>query len=256
MAPRRLNKAKARAVAEKLRRARGLGGRALGILLRCLRLGREQFRGKKLLKRGKVWYVPLWQPVAIALLLASSALWDDAARLAQKTAAALRGEVALAEFFAPSVRHWEREILQWAALYEVDPHLLATVMQIESCGHPTVISGAGARGLFQVMPYHFEAGENMLDPATNAKRGGGYLRQCYQAADGLIGLTLACYNGGQGALRQPRDRWPSETQRYYRWGLGVYGDAAAGASSSQTLDQWLSAGGQRLCDSARQELGG
>ena len=43
----------------------------------------------------------------------------------------------LAGFFAPSVRHWSDEIGEWAARSDVDAHLLATVMQIESCGHPS-----------------------------------------------------------------------------------------------------------------------
>ena len=144
-------------------------------LLQFLRLSRDQIRGgRRIIKRDGVWYVPLWLPIAIAILLASSPHWDDAARLARRlsgSAIHLIGgtrQVELAPFFAPAVQHWSDEINRWAAQHEVDPHLLATVMQIESCGHPTVISNAGARGLFQVMPFHFAAGEDMLDPDTNA----------------------------------------------------------------------------------------
>ena len=230
-------------------------------LLRCLRFSRDQIRGgPRLLKRDGVWYVPLWLPIALALILASTALWGDGARTASRISAAvvhfIRGtsDVELAPFFAPAVHHWSDDITAWAAQYEVDPHLLATVMQIESCGHPTVISNAGARGLFQVMPFHFEAGENMLDPATNAKRGAGFLNYCAGASDGVAGLTLACYNGGPSVLNLTRDRWSQETQTYYRWGVGIYSDAIAGASRSETLDQWLAAGGDRLCASALREL--
>ncbi len=230
-------------------------------LLRFLRLSRDQVRGgRKIVKRDGVWYVPLWLPIAIMILLASTVVWDDAARVASRVTSAVfqlvRGtsEVELAQFFAPAVRHWSDEINRWSAQYDIDPQLLATVMQIESCGHPKVISNAGARGLFQVMPFHFEAGEDMLDPATNAKRGASFLKYCAGAADGVVGLTLACYNGGPSVINLARTRWSNETQKYYRWGVGIYSDAIAGAARSDTLDKWLAAGGKSLCTSALKEL--
>jgi len=231
-------------------------------ILRCLRFSLAQMRGGRgLIKRNGVYYVPLWLPIALALLLASSLFWGDIAGLVHrgaKSAIHLIGatsDVELAEFFAPTVRHWSGKISHWSAQHRVSPHLLATVMQIESCGHPTVISGAGARGLFQVMPYHFAEGENMLEPDTNARRGSAFLKQCHQASDGVIGLTLACYNGGASVISKPRESWSHETQKYYRWGVGIYSDAVAGGTTSTTLDQWLAAGGRHLCARAERELG-
>lgn len=227
--------------------------------LRFLRFSLAQMRGGHgLINRSGVYYVPLWLPIALALLLASSLFWGDIAGLVHRSALHLmRGasDVELADFFAPAVQHWSGDISRWSAQHQVDPHLLATVMQIESCGHPTVISGAGARGLFQVMPFHFAEGENMLAPDTNARRGSAFLKQCYQAADGVIGLTLACYNGGGSVIGKPRESWSRETQMYYRWGVGIYSDAVAGSDTSETFDQWLAAGGRRLCESAERELG-
>ena len=230
-------------------------------LLRLLRLSRDQIRGgRRIVKRDGVWYVPLWLPLAIAIALASTAVWDDAARIIGRlSSAAVRlasgeREAKLAPFFAPAVQHWSAQINQWSAQYDVDPQLMATVMQIESCGHPKVSSSAGAQGLFQVMPFHFEAGEDMLNPAINAKRGLSFLKYCEGAADGVVGLTLACYNGGPSVINRARDRWSRETQMYYRWGVGIYSDAIAGARRSETFDQWLAAGGDRLCASALNEL--
>jgi soluble lytic murein transglycosylase-like protein len=230
-------------------------------LLHCLRLSRDQIRGgRRIIKRDGVWYLPLWLPIAIALLLASSPLWHDVARLAFRLSASAIHRIGgapavdLAPFFAPAVQHWSGEINRWAAEHDVDPHLLATVMQIESCGHPTVISNAGARGLFQVMPFHFAADEDMLDPDTNAKRSASFLNTCSRASDGVVGLTLACYNGGQSVISKPRERWSNETQKYYRWGVGIYSDAIAGAAKSDTFDQWMAAGGGRLCASALAEV--
>ena len=235
--------------------------RGLGILRRALGVSRRQIRrGPLLFKRGEVYYVPLWLPIALAILLASTVIWDDIAVLARRmTATAVelvqrRERSELAEFFAPSVQHWAGEINAWAAAYDVDRDLLATVMQIESCGHPTVVSVAGARGLFQVMPFHFSAGEDMLDPDTNARRGATFLNYCHQAAEAVVGEALACYNGGPGVLSQQRENWPQETQKYYRWGVGIYSDASAGMQRSDTLERWLEAGGKRLCESALNEL--
>ncbi|HEX2908656.1 MAG TPA: transglycosylase SLT domain-containing protein, partial [Phototrophicaceae bacterium] len=90
----------------------------------------------------------------------------------------------LAPLFTNEIDHWAGDIERWANENQVDPNLLATVMQIESCGHPTISSSAGAQGLFQVMPFHFTAGENQLDPNTNAKRGAAFLKYCTDYANG------------------------------------------------------------------------
>lgn len=156
----------------------------------------------------------------------------------------------IAPTFSPEVQRWAGEIGGWAEQYGLDPDLMATVMQIESCGHPTVSSPAGAQGLFQVMPFHFADGEAMLDPNTNALRGAGVLKECLRYSNGDVRGALACYNGGPALITRPTDQWPAETQRYVVWGEGVYADAKANAESA-TLDAWLRAGGASLCNAAR-----
>lgn len=161
----------------------------------------------------------------------------------------------IAPLFTDQVQHWEADIAIWAETYDIDPNLIATIMQIESCGHPTVVSGAGARGLFQVMPFHFSSGENMLDPNTNAFRSANFIRECTNYADGDVGLTLACYNGGPSVTQRAYDSWANETQRYYVWGTTIYRDAVMFSEHSDNLDQWLRAGGVNLCNSATVALG-
>lgn len=162
---------------------------------------------------------------------------------------------ALSPIFTSSVRYWEDELVAWADEYNLDPNALATVMQIESCGDPNAGSWAGATGLFQVMPFHFAEGENMFDPDTNATRGMIYFAQGLEYSGGHVGLALAGYNGGHGLISRPYESWPSETQRYYRWGTGIYREASAGWDSSPTLQSWLDAGGQGLCNKAESALG-
>jgi len=156
----------------------------------------------------------------------------------------------LSAVFTPEVRHWSPLIYAWASAYKVDPNLIATVIQIESCGDPLAVSRSGAQGLFQVMPFHFRAGEDMLEVLTNGRRGMEYLAKGLQIAGGDPGLALAGYNGGHGVISRGWAGWAEETRRYYQWGSGIYKDALQGSTSSATMDQWLKAGGNRLCEQA------
>jgi soluble lytic murein transglycosylase-like protein len=162
---------------------------------------------------------------------------------------------ALAPLFTHEVAYWSADLVRWGNQYDLDPNLLATVMQIESCGHPTVVSRAGAQGLFQVMPFHFSTGEDMIDPDTNAFRAAKFLEYCYTYSGKDVGLTFACYNGGPSVVNKNMHAWPAETQRYYVWGVGIYADAIQGKDESSTLDRWLSAGGIGLCQMADVTLG-
>ncbi len=157
----------------------------------------------------------------------------------------------LAPLFTPEIDRWGDHIVLWAAEAGLDPNLVATVMQIESCGNPRVTSPVGAAGLFQVMPYHFETGENPYAPNTNALRGLAYLKQALNAANGDYRLAFAGYNGGIGVISKTQTAWAAETLRYVYWGSGIYADALRGASSSARLDEWLAAGGASLCAQAR-----
>jgi hypothetical protein len=161
----------------------------------------------------------------------------------------------IAPLFTPEVQYWAETINAWSEQTGIDPNLIATVMQIESCGDSLAHSSAGAMGLFQVMPYHFESGENPYKPAVNARRGLDYLRRTLEAREGVVRLALAGYNGGITGTKQPESLWADETQRYVYWGTGIYEDAILGKSNSDRLDEWLAHGGSSLCDQAAQRLG-
>lgn len=159
---------------------------------------------------------------------------------------------ALSPVFTPEVRQWEQSILAWSADYSLPPALIATVMQIESCGDPRALSGAGAQGLFQVMPFHFQPGEDAGDPETNARRGLAYLAKALELGQGRVDLALAGYNGGLSRIAQPPDTWPAETRRYVAWGSAIYADITDGRAASPALEAWLEAGGARLCRASAQ----
>lgn len=161
----------------------------------------------------------------------------------------------LSPIFTREIQHWSMDIVRWANAASLDPNLVATVMQIESCGDPRALSRSGAMGLFQVMPFHFHLGENGFDPETNALRGLNYLARSLQTANGDARLALAGYNGGIGVITRGEWTWHAQTQRYVQYGAPMYGDARSGAASSAALNEWYQLYGAGLCRQAANRLG-
>lgn len=198
--------------------------------------------------------------VGLGLALFLSQLDIQIAETAPQPAEAVKNEgkeeidpTRLAPLFSPQIMYWEDKILKWSDQKGLDPNLVATVMQIESCGDPGARSRAGAMGLFQVMPYHFQEGEDPYHPPTNAHRGLAYLKRAL-AKGGSVKLALAGYNGGIQGAQRPPSAWSDETKRYVYWGTGIYADAKAGKDHSPRLDEWLGSGGSRLCQQASSRI--
>ncbi len=200
--------------------------------------------------------------IALIITLARGHVPSEANATATQKAVAASVDSSLLKFdemgkvFTPEVQHWATQIVTWSRQYGVDANILATVIQLESCGDFAAGSGAGAQGLFQVMPFHFAQGEDMHDPATNAKRGIEYLKGGLEKAGGHVGLALAGYNGGWGVINQGWSQWYTETKVYYLWGSQLYLDAITGKTTAQSaaLQNWLTSGGSRLCAQAAARL--
>jgi Transglycosylase SLT domain len=102
----------------------------------------------------------------------------------------------------------------------VDPLLLYSIMHQESSFKPRAISPKGARGLMQLMPFtaiRFGI-NNIFDPKQNIEGGARYMHFLLDRFDGDVGLALAGYNAGEGAVEKYGWRIPpySETQEYVR----------------------------------------
>ena len=157
--------------------------------------------------------------------------------------------------YTPEVQHWAGSISQWAARFDLDPDMVATIMQIESCGNPKAISSAGAMGLFQVMPFHFAENENPFNPNVNAFRGLAYLKRALESADGNARLAFAGYNGGISVIHRAESEWSAQTKRYVHYAESIYSEAGSGTSSSPSLSDWHQKYGIYLCLKARQVIG-
>ncbi len=171
------------------------------------------------------------------------------------TASSAISPAGLAAVFTPEVQYWSASISRWAAQADLDPNLVAVIMQIESCGDPSARSSAGAMGLFQVMPYHFLISDDPYDPDTNAARGLNYLKRSLSASGNDPRLVFAGYNGGISVISRDPLFWAAETTRYVYWGSGIYQDAVKHMTQSARLTEWLQAGGSGLCQRARSVLG-
>jgi soluble lytic murein transglycosylase-like protein len=192
--------------------------------------------------------------VSVFLALVLSQIQVDMASTAplpteQALTKALPPDDGIADLFTPEIQYWEKEILEWSKEFDLDPNLVATVMQIESCGYVKAKSVVNAKGLFQVMPHHFKKKEDPYDPDTNALKGLTYLKQSL-VSGGSSRMALAGYNAGIGRAKTSEDNWPNETQRYVFWGHRIYQDARIGKDHSGRLNDWLSHGGKNLCERA------
>jgi len=161
----------------------------------------------------------------------------------------------LAHIFRPEVLFWANSISDWAAGSNLNPNLVATIMQIESCGDPRALSSAGAMGLFQVMPFHFHTTDDPYNPNTNALRGLSYLSRSLEAANGDTRLAMAGYNGGISLINHAEWTWPNETKRYVQFGAPIYEDAINNLEISPAVNDWYTSYGVSLCQQARQRIG-
>jgi hypothetical protein len=104
---------------------------------------------------------------------------------------------------------------QAGSKYGVSPNLLAAVAKVESGYNPKAVSGAGAKGLMQIMPSTAAGlGVNPNDPAQ-AIDGAARMLAKNLKDFGSVDLALAAYNAGGGAVRRYGGIPPyAETQAY------------------------------------------
>jgi soluble lytic murein transglycosylase-like protein len=106
-----------------------------------------------------------------------------------------------------------------AAKYDVDPSLVAAVIEQESRFHTNAKSPVGARGLMQLMPKtgRWMGARDLYDAEQNIDAGVKYIKYLEGRFDGNLKKTIAAYNAGEGNVRRYRGIPPfRETQHYVR----------------------------------------
>lgn len=109
----------------------------------------------------------------------------------------------------------EQELATYAARHGVDLRLARAVLIQESGGNDKLVSSAGARGYFQVMPGTFR----LLGVRSNIEAGIKYLGQMKRRF-GREDYAVAAYNAGPGRIGDSRPL-PLETLQYVI-GVGHY----------------------------------
>lgn len=108
---------------------------------------------------------------------------------------------------------------QLAPQYQLQPHLVLAVIQVESNFDALALSPKNARGLMQLIPdtaARFNV-RNAFDPVQNLRGGMAYLRWLLAYFEGDLTLALAAYNAGEGAVERYRGIPPyRETRDYVR----------------------------------------
>jgi hypothetical protein len=151
------------------------------------------------------------------------------------------------DFFANAIPFGDI-IHEKAQKYDVDPALVAAVMETESRFHRGAHSAVGARGLMQLMPRtgRWLGATNLYDPAQNVDAGVKYIKYLQGRFDGNLKKTIAAYNAGEGNVKRYGGVPPfNETRSYVKKVLNRYQqrtqqlkafDEQRGSAASTELD--------------------
>jgi Transglycosylase SLT domain len=121
-----------------------------------------------------------------------------------------------AEFFTEEVPYGAL-IYEKAKKYDVDPALVAAVIEQESRFRPRAKSPVGARGLMQLMPRtgRWMGARDLYNPEQNVDAGVKYIKYLNKRFNGDLKKTIAAYNGGEGNVMRYRGIPPFRETRQY-----------------------------------------
>jgi soluble lytic murein transglycosylase-like protein len=128
-----------------------------------------------------------------------------------------------------------------ARTYGVPAHLIQSVIKAESNNQPLAVSGAGAKGLMQLMDSTARdmGVRNVFNPNDNIFGGTRYLKQMLERFDGDETKALAAYNAGPATVERYNGVPPfQETKAYVEKILTARQalDAAATAAASEASE--------------------
>jgi soluble lytic murein transglycosylase-like protein len=109
------------------------------------------------------------------------------------------------EGFDPSTvpNHYGGMVVEAAQANNIDPAVLAGLIEQESLWDPGAVSSVGAQGLGQFMPDTAkEFGVDVTDPKSSIDGAARYLRYLIDYFGGDQTLALYAYNGGMGNIER------------------------------------------------------
>lgn len=128
---------------------------------------------------------------------------------------------------------WAAVVEAAAAAHDLDPGLVAAVIQVESSWKPRAVSPKGARGLMQLMPATARrlGVTKSFDPAQNVRGGSLYLSLLAERfGEHEVEKILAAYNAGEEAVETYKGIPPyRETRDYVRKVMALWTGGAAGS---------------------------
>jgi len=126
-------------------------------------------------------------------------------------------------------------LAQEAREHDLNPLLLACIMQVESAANPHALSPKGAMGLMQLMPgtaARFGV-KNPWDPAQNIRGASRYLQALAGRFSGRADHVLAAYNSGEAVVERYGGVPPyRETREYVRKVVALYLSRVAALAES------------------------
>jgi len=128
------------------------------------------------------------------------------------------------DFFANAMPYGDI-IHEKAEKYDVDPALVAAVIEAESRFHKHARSQVGAQGLMQLMPRtgRWMGARDLYDPEQNIDAGVRYIKYLNERFHGNLKKTIAAYNAGEGNVKRYGGVPPfRETQKYVKKVLRNY----------------------------------
>ncbi len=128
------------------------------------------------------------------------------------------------EFFSGAMPYGDL-IHEKSEKYNVDPALVAAVIEQESRFKSRAQSHVGAKGLMQLMPRtgRWMGARDLYDPEQNVDAGVKYIKYLQGRFDGNLTKTIAAYNAGEGNVMRYRGVPPfRETRTYVKKVLSNY----------------------------------
>lgn len=121
-----------------------------------------------------------------------------------------------AAFFAEEIPFGEL-IWEKSKKYDVDPALVAAVIEQESRFKPRAKSHVGAKGLMQLMPRtgRWMGARDLYNPEQNVDAGVKYIAYLNKRFNGDTKKIIAAYNGGEGNVMRYRGIPPFRETRTY-----------------------------------------